>query len=55
MPATDNPPIDNDEFIDEDPMTRRELEHALAPFLTRRMRKEFIDALRRADLIVFRA
>jgi hypothetical protein len=43
------------EFIDEDPMTPREIERALSGHLSRRERREAIKALKEAGLIVFRA
>lgn len=45
---------DEDEFIDEDPMTNRELDEALAPHTTRSQRRAIIRILDQADLIVFR-
>jgi hypothetical protein len=43
------------EYIDEDPMTPREIERALSGHMSRRERRDLIRALRDAKLIVFRA
>ena len=46
---------DDDDVIDEEPMTVREFDRALAPYLTRTERRRFWRALGDADLIVFNA
>lgn len=46
---------DNDEFIDEEPLTPQEIEKILWPIVSRNDRREFLRILRKARLIVFRA
>ena len=47
-----DPGVDDD-YITEDPMTLREMEHALAPYLTRKERTRFLKAVKAAGLIMF--
>ncbi|MEO7688198.1 MAG: hypothetical protein ABIS51_02855 [Sphingomonas sp.] len=46
---------DDDDIIDELPMTVREFDLALAPYLTRTDRRRFWRGLGDAELIVFRS
>lgn len=47
--------VHDEDIIDELPMTVREFDLALAPYLTRTDRRRFWRGLGDADLIVFRA
>lgn len=47
-----DPPLG--EFIDEEPMTNREIDEALRPLLSRVDRRRFVWCLSRANLVVFR-
>lgn len=44
----------DDEYIDEEPMTNKEIDHALRDLLSRTDRRRFIWCLQKAGLIVFR-
>lgn len=53
MSSTDRQADDSGEFVEDDPLTNREVDDALRDFFPRSQRRKIIQALNAAKLVVF--